>query len=769
MALVLGEMWRAFSLEGLCIPDAVAAQSARNPHATAVESGAESLSYGELDRRSNLMARYLRFLGIGRDDLVGLWLPRSFDLVVAALASWKAGAAFLPVDPSSPPARLAFMLKDAQVPVLVTTVGAAQRLPHVESQIVTIADGLGEALGVESPDPGEIFSGGLAYVIYTSGSTGTPKGVEITHAGLSNLINWHQQAFSVTAGERAGHLAGLGFDAAQWELWPYLAAGAAVCLADDVTRNSPELLRDWLVAQRITISFVPTVLVEHMLSLEWPPETALRFLLTGGDALHHYPPEGLPFVVINNYGPTECTVVATSGPVIPSLGRGAPPSIGKPIANTQIYLLDEQLNEVGAGTPGEIYIGGAGLAQGYRNCPALTSEKFIRNPSSDQPGDRLFKTGDLGQTLRDGQIAFLGRMDDQIKIRGYRIEPQEIVVAINRLPGIRDSLVVAREDPAGDKRLVAYLAVHPEFRLKYSELRELLRAEFPEYMLPAAFVLLEEFPLTAHGKVDRRSLPEPGPHNTVVDEDFVQHRNRETGSENCRRPAQTGGRKDRAMNPRGASLSLCQRLDPEILADPYPFYKRLREQAPVYWDPYLHAWVVSRYTDVVTVFHHFSAARMPASEQLIAMGLSELTPIAELVVRQMIFMDPPAHTRLRSLCAAAFNSRQSGAPADTHSGNRRPPDRHRAFPWPHGCDCGFGQSSAGSGDGRNHGCRRRGNVEELVLGLHGYAWQLPTQSRRDHRNAKNRSGHDGLLPGADSGAAPTSHRRRATHPAERGK
>jgi amino acid adenylation domain-containing protein len=438
-------------------------------------------------------------------------------MVVAALGILKADGAYLPLDPAYPAERLAFMLEDAQVPVLITTSEIAQRLPEIDAEVVTMS----APQIMDNPDhlPRiDVLKIDLAYAIYTSGSTGTPKGVEITHAGLANLVAWHCQAFSVTPADRASHLAGLGFDAAVWELWPYLTAGASVHLADDVTRSSPELLRDWLVAKGITISFVPTPLAERMLFLDWPRETALRIMLTGGDTLHHYPPRGLPFALINNYGPTECTVVATSGQVLPETQPDVLPAIGKPIANTRIYLLDEQLREVPAGDPGELYIESIGLARGYHNRRDLTDERFAANPFGEQPGSRLYKTGDLARLLPDGQFAFLGRVDDQIKIRGYRIEPKEIVCALNRHPDVRDSLVVAREEISAEKRLVAYVILDPVSGATSNQLRELLREHLPEYMVPSVFVRLGTFPLTAHGKIDHASLPEPDAANTLQDE-----------------------------------------------------------------------------------------------------------------------------------------------------------------------------------------------------------------------------------------------------------
>jgi amino acid adenylation domain-containing protein len=501
------------------VPDLLAAQAFEEDGiGVALGHGAETLTYHELSRRAISMAAHLRSLGVGRNTLVGVCLPRSFDLVVAALAIWKAGGAYVPMDPDYPVERLVFMLDDAQAPVLVTNCSYAQRLGQLKQKVV-IPGAVGP-VPAETGDrlPAEIAPDDIAYVIYTSGSTGAPKGVEITHGGLANLVAWHQAAFSVTNTDRASHVAGLGFDASVWELWPYLAAGASVHLASDVTRSSADFLLQWLVNQRITIGFIPTPMAERLMMLPWPRNTSLRLLLTGGDTLHHYPGAHLPFALINNYGPTECTVVATSATVLPGEQPDALPPIGRAITNTEIYLLDEDLKPVPEGMPGEMHIGGASLARGYRNRPDLTAEKFIPDPFGAQPGSRLYKTGDIARLLPDGRLAFMGRADDQIKIRGYRIEPNEIVSVLNRRADVIDSLVLAREDTPGDKRLVAYVALGPDSCATHSELREFLRGSVPEYMVPSAFVRLDAFPLTPNGKIDRAALPSPDPYNTLQDE-----------------------------------------------------------------------------------------------------------------------------------------------------------------------------------------------------------------------------------------------------------
>lgn len=507
------------------IPEFVAARAAAQPHAPALVSGGQLISYGELDQRANKLAHRLIRLGVGAEGLVALCLDRSVEAVMCALAVMKAGGAYLPMDPGYPTERLAFMLQDAQPLVLITNQGTAEQLPSGSWNVLNIdADGLDvETYPTEAP-ANDISPEQLAYVIYTSGSTGRPKGVEVTYQSLMNLINWHQQTFSVSNADRGTLLAGVGFDAAIWETWPYLTAGASLYLPDDVTRVSPDLLRDWLVTNEVTISFLPTVLAERIMTLPWPERTALRFLLTGADTLHRYPTSGLPFQLINNYGPTECTVVATSGPVLPSASENGLPTIGRAIVNTQVYILDENLEPVADGIAGELYLGGTGVARGYRNQPELTAAKFLRDPFSNAPGARLYRTGDLARRLEDGEIAYLGRIDDQIKILGYRIEPNEISAVLDRHPAIQTSLVAARQDECIEKRLVAYMVLRSEPSLGVAELRSYLQNELPDYMVPSVFVAVDSLPLTLNGKVDRAALPVPDRENTLVDEQFIAPR-----------------------------------------------------------------------------------------------------------------------------------------------------------------------------------------------------------------------------------------------------
>ena len=511
--------------EPMRVHQLVSARAGANPASVALVSCSSALTYKQLEEDSNRLAHYLSALGVGPDVVVGICVERSPLMVVAALSILKAGGAYLPIDPTYPQDRINFIVSEARPRLVLSHSAIVQRL--LDESIESMALDLElERLALQPatmPDQrGDMND--LAYVIYTSGSTGQPKGVEITHKGLMNLITWHHAAFRVTSSDRATQMASPGFDAAVWEVWPYLTAGASLYFPGESVRSQPDLLRNWLVEKQITISFVPTPVAERMLDLEWPTNAALRFLLTGADTLYHYPPAGLPFQLVNNYGPTESTVVATSGTVASSASCELPP-IGRPITNTQIYILDSQMRQLPTGTAGDLYIGGVGLARGYRNRPDLTAERFVGNPYSEAPGDRLYKTGDLARLLPDGQIAFIGRIDDQVKIRGFRVELSEITNTLSRHPAIREAVVIAREDKPGQKRLVAYVVLRPGIVVTNAGLRQFLGHDLPDYMMPAAFVTMDSLPLGPSGKVDRSELPSLADGNILRDETFVSPRN----------------------------------------------------------------------------------------------------------------------------------------------------------------------------------------------------------------------------------------------------
>lgn len=487
--------------------DLVAQRSKEIPGAVAISAGEWTVTYSELETRSNQIARLLTRKGIGLGGVVAILMDRSPLFPVVALGVMKSGAAYLPIDTEYPEARINFMLRDAAVStVFVDSEARANALADTSSLLVDAEFSLTRSLPDSSVDV-EIESETLAYLIYTSGSTGQPKGVELTHGSLANLISWHINAFSVTAEDRSTLSSSLSFDAAVWEIWPTLCAGASLHIPNVLTRLLPEQLRDWMVHEQVTVSFAPTCIAEQLMLLDWPSQTALRYLLTGADTLRRYAPQGLPFEVVNNYGPTECTVVATSGIVPSEQDRDHPPSIGKAIDGVEIHILDDQLQPVTAGTEGQLWISGAGLARGYHNNEALTRERFATLRREDGSDVRAYRTGDLGRKAADGEVEFCARADQQIKILGNRIEPQEIEFLLNRHPAVRASAVIAAEDERQGKQLVAYLVT--EDGADGVEWSEYLSKSLPRYMVPAVFVKIEKLPMTPNGKLDRQALPDP--------------------------------------------------------------------------------------------------------------------------------------------------------------------------------------------------------------------------------------------------------------------
>ena len=513
----------AYSLD-LLVHERVARIAQELPEQFAVIGEQGALTYAQLDAKANQLAHALLKRGIGSEDLVGICVERSSEMLIGQLAILKAGAAYVPMDPAYPRERLAFMIKDAGMSLVLTQERLLDALPQ-EAAALLCLDRDWQEIAAESTAAPAIKTNAdqLAYVIYTSGSTGTPKGVEIEHGSLLNLVNWHQRAYSVSAEDRASQIAGTAFDASVWETWPYLTAGATICQPREEIRLSPEKLRDWLVETGITISFLPTPLAENLLPLPWPTGAALRYMLTGGDTLHQYPTADVPFTLVNQYGPTENTVVATAG-AVPVLGeRESAPTIGRPIDNVSVYVLDENRQPVPVGVVGELYIGGKSLARGYRNRPDLTEASFVPNPFSPIEGARMYRTGDLVRYAADGSIEFIGRADDQVSIRGFRVELGEIESALYAHPAVAESVVIVREDVTpGVKRLVAYVVLHEGEERQTSELRQSLKEMLPDYMVPSAIVLMEALPLTPNGKVDRRALPLPDVAKTEWEGSFVE-------------------------------------------------------------------------------------------------------------------------------------------------------------------------------------------------------------------------------------------------------
>jgi amino acid adenylation domain-containing protein len=480
--------------------------SRRSPDALAIYQGATALSYAALDRESTRLAWKLGALGIGPEQVIALALPRCPELIVAALATWKSGAGYLPLDPSYPSDRLAFMLKDAGAKIVLThsRFGSPASFPGtLVIAIDSFADpNFQDTVALRGP----ISATNLAYVIYTSGSTGQPKGVAVEHASLLNLVRWHQKTYHLSGEDRCTWLASPGFDASVWEIWSCLASGCGLFIPEPDLILAPQKLLRWMEQQEISVSFMPTPLAEAVLQEPGWDRVSLRALLTGGDALQRRPPRGAKYEFYNHYGPTEGAVVATACR-ISSRGNGLP-LIGKPISNVDVYLLDEQLQPVSPGEIGEICLSGAGLARGYLNQPSLTAEKFIPDQASGHYGSRLYRTGDFGRRHKDGALEFMGRIDCQVKIRGVRIELGEIEAALKAEPRLRDSCVKVWVDGA-DKKLVAYTVPRQRPGPASSEIAAWLRHRLPEVMVPSVFVSMSDLPLTPNDKLDRRALPPP--------------------------------------------------------------------------------------------------------------------------------------------------------------------------------------------------------------------------------------------------------------------
>ena len=488
-------------------------QAEKTPDGVAVVFGDAILSYGELNRRANQLAHYLRELGVGPDVRVGICIERGLEMIVGLLAVGKAGGAYVPLDLAYPSDRLRYIVEDSVPAVLLTQGHHKGRFTGIENR-PSVVDLTAPAVAWSNePDTNPeragigLTSKQLAYVIYTSGSTGTPKGVVIEHRSLVNLICWHCATFELKCGMRSSSVASFGFDAATWEIWPPLCVGATLLLPSPMEARDPESLLAWWNGRGPDVSFLPTPIAEFAFT-QGITNPLQRTLLVGGDLLRRLPPKSPSFSLVNNYGPTETTVVATSGRIeLPTAVR----SIGHAIANTQVYILDEYQQPVPIGVQGELYIGGAGVGRGYLNRPEQTAERFVVDPFTEETGARIYKTGDLGCWRADGTIEFLGRNDFQVKIRGYRIELLEIEARLAEHSGVREAVVALREDTAGDKRLVAYYTCmkDTEREIGAEELRSHLSTKLPKYMVPAAYVRLERLPLTPNGKLDRRGLPAP--------------------------------------------------------------------------------------------------------------------------------------------------------------------------------------------------------------------------------------------------------------------
>jgi amino acid adenylation domain-containing protein len=496
-----------------CIHELFETQAAQTPDAVAVVFEDQALTYRELDRRANYLARHLQHRGVGPNLFAAVCFERSSEMVIALLAILKAGGAYLPLDPSDPPERLAFMLSDAQAAVILTQRRLVDRLPKTALPVLYLDDQQWQTLPTGEASPASAAApGNLAYVAYTSGSTGQPKGVCVPHRSVVRLVKGTDYA-RLTAEETFLQLAPLAFDAATFEIWGCLLNGGRLVIFPP---NPPSLAELEAVVQRyrVTTLWLTAGLFHQMVEHQLHGLRGVRQLLAGGDVLsvphvrkvlHELPGCQL----INGYGPTEGTTFTCCYSVPADwTGNGSVP-IGRPIANTQVYVLDQHRQLVPVGVPGELYIGGDGLARGYLNRPELTAERFVSDPFSSDPSARLYRTGDRVRWRPDGTLEFLGRLDQQVKIRGFRIELGEIEACLGQHPAVREAVVVAREDGPGDKRLVACVVPKTEEAPAASELRHFLQEKLPDYMLPSAFVLLDSLPLSPSGKVNRRMLPAP--------------------------------------------------------------------------------------------------------------------------------------------------------------------------------------------------------------------------------------------------------------------
>jgi amino acid adenylation domain-containing protein len=470
--------------------------------ANALTSSDVDLSYGQLWSQALALAGRLHENGLRPGDPVALCLPRSSELVVGALGILAAGGCYVALDPAYPDERLKFMVTESRAQIVVAEADTAARInaPRAVAPMQP-AGSVPAPLWLPSPsDP--------AYIVYTSGSTGRPKGVLIEHHSLGHLVDWHEKTFEFTQSDRSALISSPGFDAAVWEIWPCLAVGASLIIPPDCVKTDPVALRDWLLAERITTTFAPTALCEELLALDWPAAAALRVMLTGGDVLHRRPRAGLPFRVVNNYGVSEATVVSTSGTVPPADAAGECaelPTLGSAITGVELTVVDRDGQPVPADIEGELIIGGASVGRGYVSHPVHNQARFFL----DAAGSRHYRTGDLVRLQSDGQLVYLGRLDEQVNIRGLRIELGEIAAVLDQHPKVRVSAVVAVGNN-GSQRLRAFIVGAAGRPPATAELREFLSKRLPTHMIPSDCTMLDELPTNAHGKVDQKLLRDSG-------------------------------------------------------------------------------------------------------------------------------------------------------------------------------------------------------------------------------------------------------------------
>ncbi|MCP4156963.1 MAG: non-ribosomal peptide synthetase, partial [bacterium] len=482
-------------------------QAERTPENTALVYENRHLTYRELNNESNRLAHRLIAKGVKPDTIVAVLAERSIEMLVGLLGIIKSGGAYLTIDSDYPQERIAYIMADSGAGILITETGTTNVFNTKE--MLLLNDEENRALEGQNP-PKTSNSGNLLYVIYTSGSTGKPKGVLVEHRGFVNLLSFHKNLFGEGPGERMSQVVNPGFDAMGFEVWPALTGGAALFIAGNDIRSDSQKMKAWIIANRITISFHSTVMVERLLEEEWPSKgVALRLLRTAGDRLTRHPAPGMPFDLYNLYGPTEDTVWTTWTRVDAAAGDAKAPVIGVPVGNHRVYILGPEMKLQPIGVAGELCVSGDGVARGYLNNPELTTERFIRDSQLSAPNP-LYRTGDNCRWLPDGTIEFLGRIDFQVKIRGFRIELGEIENCLLSHNQVKEAVVLDRAYKDGDKYLCAYIVPRDHEAIDLAVLKEYLNQTLPAYMVPSFFLTLEKIPLTENGKLNRKALPEPG-------------------------------------------------------------------------------------------------------------------------------------------------------------------------------------------------------------------------------------------------------------------
>ncbi|NEW71108.1 non-ribosomal peptide synthetase [Streptomyces rhizosphaericus] len=515
-------------VDDVCIQELIEEQAENRPNAIAVVWGDDSLTYGELNKRANQLAVGLRRCGIGADALVAICVDRGVEMIVALLAILKAGGAYVPLDPDYPADRLEYMLQDSKARLVLTQQHLADRFPDHDREVIfldelaiRVNDDLGRNVSAL------VTAQNLAYVIYTSGSTGQPKGVQVEHRGVINFVKFIQRRAKITPEDTVAQAATFSFDIFAFECWATLTAGATLAVISKNDVSDPWSLRRALLANRVSVLRLGATLLSQHLS-EVPELVAgLKTVTYGGEASEHAFAECLmagPFApdnLIHWYGPTETTIISTCYSVSVSNPGSRTMPIGRPIANTHVFVIDRFGKIAPIGIPGELWIGGKGVARGYLNQPDLTATKFVLYPRSGDSPERVYRTGDLVRWLPDGNLEFLGRIDHQFKIRGFRVEPGEVESRLFAHPDILSAVVVCREDAPGEKRIVAYCVPERNKQVDLEDLRTWCNEVLPDYMVPANFGLLDELPLTPNGKVDRRALPKPSEERPALRTDFV--------------------------------------------------------------------------------------------------------------------------------------------------------------------------------------------------------------------------------------------------------